>query len=115
VLLLDPLADGERGVVINTASVAAQDGLPGQAAYCASKSAVVGLTLPVARDLMGFGIRVNTIMPGVFATPLMATMPADRREALSATVPFPKRLGHPQEFASLARTDRPANVMIFRY
>jgi NAD(P)-dependent dehydrogenase (short-subunit alcohol dehydrogenase family) len=101
-LLLDPLEDGERGVMINTASVAAQDGLPGQAAYSASKSGVVGLTLPVARDLMGSGIRVNTIMPGVFDTPLMATMPADRREALSATVPFPKRLGHPQEFASLA-------------
>jgi NAD(P)-dependent dehydrogenase (short-subunit alcohol dehydrogenase family) len=101
-LLLDPLEDGERGVIINTASVAAQDGLPGQAAYSASKSGVVGLTLPVARDLMGSGIRVNTIMPGVFDTPLMATMPADRREALSATVPFPKRLGYPQEFASLA-------------
>jgi NAD(P)-dependent dehydrogenase (short-subunit alcohol dehydrogenase family) len=101
-LLLDPLEDGERGVIINTASVAAQDGLPGQAAYSASKSGVVGLTLPVARDLMGSGIRVNTIMPGVFDTPLMATMPADRREALSAAVPFPKRLGYPQEFASLA-------------
>jgi NAD(P)-dependent dehydrogenase (short-subunit alcohol dehydrogenase family) len=101
-LLLDPLEDGERGVIINTASVAAQDGLPGQAAYSASKSAVVGLTLPVARDLMGSGIRVNTIMPGVFDTPLMATMPADRREALGASVPFPKRLGHPREFASLA-------------
>jgi NAD(P)-dependent dehydrogenase (short-subunit alcohol dehydrogenase family) len=101
-LLLDPLEDGERGVIINTASVAAQDGLPGQAAYSASKSGVVGLTLPVARDLMGSGIRVNTIMPGVFDTPLMATMPADRREALGASVPFPKRLGHPREFASLA-------------
>jgi NAD(P)-dependent dehydrogenase (short-subunit alcohol dehydrogenase family) len=101
-LLLDPLEDGERGVIINTASVAAQDGLPGQAAYSASKSGVVGLTLPVARDLMGSGIRVNTIMPGVFDTPLMSSMPADRREALCATVPFPKRLGHPQEFASLA-------------
>jgi NAD(P)-dependent dehydrogenase (short-subunit alcohol dehydrogenase family) len=101
-LTLQPLEDGERGVIINTSSVAAQDGLAGQAAYAASKSGVVGLTLPVARDLMDYGIRVNTILPGVFDTPLMATMPADRRSALAATVPFPKRLGNSREFASLA-------------
>jgi NAD(P)-dependent dehydrogenase (short-subunit alcohol dehydrogenase family) len=100
-LTLEPLEDGERGVIVNTASVAAEDGQAGQAAYSASKSGVVGLTLPVARDLMGSGIRVNTILPGVFDTPLMRTMAAPLREALSASVPFPKRLGYPREFASL--------------
>ncbi len=101
-LTLEPLADGERGVIINTASVAAQDGQAGQAAYAASKAGIVGLTLPIARDLMGNGIRVNTILPGIFDTPLLATAPAHVREALAASVPFPKRLGQPAEYASLA-------------
>jgi NAD(P)-dependent dehydrogenase (short-subunit alcohol dehydrogenase family) len=101
-LTLEPLEDGERGVIVNTASVAAEEGQAGQAAYAASKSGIVGLTLPVARDLMGSGIRVNTILPGIFDTPLMATTPAHVREALAANVPFPKRLGHSREFASLA-------------
>jgi len=101
-LTLDPLEDGERGVVVNTSSVAAEDGQMGQAAYAASKSAIVGLTLPVARDLMNEGIRVNTILPGIFDTPLLATAPAHVREALAATVPFPKRLGQSGEYASLA-------------
>ena len=101
-LSLEPLQDGERGVIINTSSVAAQDGQIGQAAYSASKAGVVGMTLPMARDLMGDGIRVNTIMPGLFNTPLMQGLPDNVKEALSASVPFPKRLGAPEEFASLA-------------
>ncbi|MDO8775834.1 MAG: SDR family NAD(P)-dependent oxidoreductase [Burkholderiaceae bacterium] len=101
-LTLDALADGERGVIINTSSVAAQDGQVGQAAYAASKAAVVGMTLPVARDLMNDGIRVNTIMPGLFNTPLMKGLPENVKEALAASVPFPKRLGEPHEFAALA-------------
>jgi NAD(P)-dependent dehydrogenase (short-subunit alcohol dehydrogenase family) len=100
-LTLEPLDDGERGVIVNTSSVAAEDGQIGQAAYAASKAGVVGLTLPVARDLMSAGIRVNTIMPGVFDTPLMMNMKAPLREALAASVPFPKRLGRPSEYASL--------------
>ena len=99
-----PSADGERGVIINTASVAAQDGQMGQAAYSASKAGVVGMTLPVARDLMNEGIRVNTILPGIFDTPLLAGAPEKVRAALAASVPFPKRLGHPDEFAQLAET-----------
>ena len=101
-LSLDGLEDAERGVIINTASVAAQDGQMGQAAYSASKAGVMGMTLPMARDLMGEGIRVNTIMPGLFDTPLMQGMPEHVREALGASVPFPKRLGQPAEFAQLA-------------
>lgn len=101
-LSLEPLADGERGVIINTSSVAAQDGQIGQAAYTASKAGVVGMTLPIARDLMGEGIRVNTIMPGIFETPLMAGSPEHVRAALAASVPFPKRLGNPDEFAAVA-------------
>jgi len=101
-LTLDPLEDGERGVMINTSSVAAQDGQVGQAAYSASKAGVVGMTLTVARDLMGEGVRVNTIMPGIFETPLMSGAPDHVLESLSASVPFPKRLGKPEEFASLA-------------
>lgn len=101
-LSLDPLADGERGVVVNTASVAAKDGQIGQAAYAASKAGVVGMTLPVARDFNGDGIRVNTISPGIFETPLLAGLPSNVTEALAASVPFPKRLGQPDEFASLA-------------
>jgi len=100
-LTLDALADGERGVIVNTASVAAQDGQIGQAAYSASKAGVVGMTLPIARDLMTEGIRINTILPGIFETPLMASMPENVREALAAAVPFPKRLGLPAEYASL--------------
>ena len=102
ILTLDPLEDGERGVIVNTASVAAEDGQIGQAAYSASKAGIVGLTLPVARDLMGEGIRVNTILPGIFDTPLLRNVPEDVRSALAASVPFPKRLGGPAEFASLA-------------
>lgn len=100
-LTLGPLHDGERGVVINTASVAAQDGQIGQAAYSASKAAIVGMTLPIARDLMNDGIRVNTIMPGLFNTPLLNALPENVHAALSASVPFPKRLGQPSEFAEL--------------
>jgi NAD(P)-dependent dehydrogenase (short-subunit alcohol dehydrogenase family) len=94
--------DGERGVVINTASVAAFDGQIGQAAYSASKAGVAGMTLPLARDLMNFGIRVNTIAPGIFETPMMAGMDQKVQDALAAMVPFPKRLGRPDEYASLA-------------
>ncbi len=101
-LTLEPLEDGERGAIINTASVAAEDGQIGQAAYSASKGGVVGMTLPIARDLMGEGIRVNTILPGIFDTPLMRGMPDPLRDALAASVPFPKRLGIPSEFAALA-------------
>ena len=102
---LDPLDDnGERGAIVNTASVAAQDGQMGQAAYTASKAGIVGMTLPIARDLMGDGIRVNTIMPGIFDTPLLAGAPEHVRAALAASVPFPKRLGIPEEYAHLALT-----------
>jgi NAD(P)-dependent dehydrogenase (short-subunit alcohol dehydrogenase family) len=101
-LTLDPLEHGERGVVINTASVAAQDGQVGQAAYSASKAGVVGMTLTIARDLSNDGIRVNTILPGIFDTPLLQGAPDAVKAALSASVPFPKRLGGPPEFASLA-------------
>ncbi|MBC7726901.1 MAG: SDR family NAD(P)-dependent oxidoreductase, partial [Microbacteriaceae bacterium] len=103
-LTLAPLADNERGAIVNTASVAAQDGQIGQAAYSASKAGVVGLTLPVARDLMGDGIRVNTILPGLFSTPLLLALPGNVLDSLSASVPFPKRLGHPDEFAALVET-----------
>jgi len=99
---LDPLEDGERGVIINTASVAAFDGQIGQAAYSASKAGVVGMTLPIARDLMNAGIRCNTIAPGIFWTPMMAGMDQKVQDALAAMVPFPKRLGKPEEYASLA-------------
>ena len=95
-------AGGERGVIINTASVAAQDGQMGQAAYSASKAGVVGMTLPIARDLAGEGIRVNTILPGIFNTPLLQGAAENVKAALAASVPFPKRLGDPSEYASLA-------------
>ncbi|MEH6756978.1 MAG: SDR family NAD(P)-dependent oxidoreductase [Parasphingorhabdus sp.] len=102
-LTLDPLDEnGERGAMVNTASVAAEDGQMGQAAYSASKGGVVGMTLPIARDLMAEGIRVNTILPGIFDTPLLAGAPENVRDALSASVPFPKRLGQPDEYAKLA-------------
>lgn len=96
-------AGGERGVIVNTASIAAFDGQIGQAAYAASKSGVVGLTLPVARELARFGIRVVTIAPGIFATPMMSAMPQDVQETLGRSVPFPSRLGRPEEFAALVR------------
>ena len=99
---LDPLEDGERGCIVNTASVAAQDGQIGQAAYSASKGGVLAMALPIARDLMNDGIRVNTILPGVFKTPMVAMMPPNVQDALGAQVPFPKRLGKPEEYAQLA-------------
>ncbi len=101
-LTLEPTADGDRGAIVNTASVAAEDGQIGQAAYSASKGGVVGMTLPIARDLSGEGIRVNTILPGIFNTPLLAAAPQNVKDALGAQVPFPKRLGNPEEYASLA-------------
>jgi NAD(P)-dependent dehydrogenase (short-subunit alcohol dehydrogenase family) len=97
-----PNADGERGVVINTASVAAFDGQVGQAAYSASKGGIVGMTLPVARDLAELGVRVVTIAPGIFETPLLGTLPEPVRASLAKQVPFPSRLGQPDEFAALA-------------
>ncbi len=103
-LSLEPQEDGERGVIINTASVAAEDGQMGQAAYSASKGGVVGMTLPIARDLMNEGIRVNTILPGIFNTPLMQSASEAVKAGLAASVPFPKRLGAPPEYAQLALT-----------
>ena len=99
----EPNADGERGIVINTASVAAFDGQVGQAAYSASKGGIVGMTLPVARDLARNGIRVMTIAPGIFDTPLLAGLPEKARISLGEQVPFPSRLGRPEEFAALAK------------
>jgi NAD(P)-dependent dehydrogenase (short-subunit alcohol dehydrogenase family) len=98
----EPLEDGERGVCINTASVAAYDGQIGQVAYSASKGGVVGLTLPAARDLSAAGIRVVTIAPGLFDTPLLAALPPEARESLGRSIPFPPRLGQPAEYAALA-------------
>lgn len=95
-------ADGERGVVINTASVAATDGQIGQVAYSASKGGVLGMTLPIARDLAQSGIRVCTIMPGLFLTPMFDTLPDEAKQSLAASVPFPSRLGNPAEYAALA-------------
>jgi NAD(P)-dependent dehydrogenase (short-subunit alcohol dehydrogenase family) len=103
-MTLEPMADGERGAMVNTASVAAEDGQVGQAAYSASKGGVVGMTLPIARDLASEGIRVNTILPGIFNTPLLAAAPQPVKDALGASVPFPKRLGNPEEYAQLALT-----------
>ena len=102
-LTLEPI-DGERGAIVNTASVAAEDGQMGQAAYSASKGGVVGMTLPIARDLAGDGIRVNTILPGIFNTPLMQFAPEAVKAGLAASVPFPKRLGNAEEYAQLALT-----------
>jgi len=99
---LEPLEDGERGVIVNTASVAAFDGQVGQEAYSASKGGIVGMTLPLARDLAQFGVRVCTIAPGLFLTPLMAQLPQPVQDSLAASIPFPKRLGKPEEFAQLA-------------
>jgi NAD(P)-dependent dehydrogenase (short-subunit alcohol dehydrogenase family) len=102
--------DGERGVIINTASVAAYEGQIGQAAYSASKGGVVGMTLPMARELARFGIRVNTIAPGIFWTPMVDGMPPQVQESLSASIPFPSRLGKPEEFA-----DTVAFILASRY
>jgi NAD(P)-dependent dehydrogenase (short-subunit alcohol dehydrogenase family) len=102
-LTLEPLKDGERGAIVNTASVAAEDGQVGQAAYSASKGGIVAMTLPIARDLMSDGVRVNTILPGLFATPLMLAAPP-AVQGLTASVPFPKRFGDPMEYAGLALT-----------
>lgn len=105
-----PGDDGERGVIINTASVAAYEGQIGQAAYSASKGGVVGMTLPMARELSRFGIRVNTIAPGIFWTPMVDGMPPQVQESLSASIPFPSRLGRPEEFA-----DTVAFIIASRY
>ena len=98
----EPQSDGERGVCVNTASIAAYDGQVGQIAYSASKGGVVAMTLPSARDLAQYGIRVNTIAPGLFDTPLLAALPEEARQKLGAGVPFPGRLGAPAEYAQLA-------------
>ncbi|CAN5353889.1 SDR family NAD(P)-dependent oxidoreductase [soil metagenome] len=102
IVKLEPMTDGERGVIVNTASVAAFDGQVGQEAYAASKGGIVSLTLPLARDLAQFGVRVVTIAPGLFLTPLMAELPQPVQDSLAASIPFPKRLGKPDEFAQLA-------------
>jgi len=101
-LTLDPLDDGERGVIISTASVAAEDGQIGQAAYSASKGGVLAMALPMARDLASEGVRVNTILPGIFQTPMMAGMPQNVQDSLAAGIPFPKRLGTPADYARTA-------------
>lgn len=98
----EPLEDGERGVIVNTASVAAFDGQVGQEAYAASKGGLVSLTLPLARDLAQHGVRVCTIAPGLFLTPLLFKLPEEVQQSLAASIPFPKRLGKPEEFAQLA-------------
>jgi NAD(P)-dependent dehydrogenase (short-subunit alcohol dehydrogenase family) len=98
---LDPLAGGERGVIVNTASIAAFDGQIGQAAYASSKGGVVSMTLPAARELARFGIRVMTVAPGIFRTPMLAGLPQEVQDSLGASVPFPSRLGDPAEFADL--------------
>jgi NAD(P)-dependent dehydrogenase (short-subunit alcohol dehydrogenase family) len=101
---LEPVTpDGGRGVIVSTSSVAASDGQIGQAAYAASKAGILGITLPIARDLSGYGIRVMAIMPGLFNTPMFESVPEDFRKALEAGVPFPSRLGRPQEYAQLVR------------
>jgi NAD(P)-dependent dehydrogenase (short-subunit alcohol dehydrogenase family) len=98
----DPLEDGERGVIIMTSSVAAYDGQVGQEAYAASKGGLTSLTLPLARDLSQFGVRVMTIAPGLFMTPLLFKLPEEVQQSLAAAIPFPKRLGKAEEFAGLA-------------
>jgi NAD(P)-dependent dehydrogenase (short-subunit alcohol dehydrogenase family) len=97
----EPMDDGERGLIVNTASIAAFDGQIGQLAYSASKGGVVGMTLPAARDLAAVGIRVVTIAPGTFDTPMLAMLPDTQRQALAAEIPFPKRLARPDEYAAL--------------
>ncbi len=109
--LNEPNADGERGLVVSTASVAAFEGQIGQASYSASKGGIVAMTLPIARELARFGIRVNTIAPGIFMTPMMAGLPEEIQQSLAAQVPFPPRLGRPEEFADLVASIY-ANTMI---
>jgi NAD(P)-dependent dehydrogenase (short-subunit alcohol dehydrogenase family) len=99
--MLPPLADGERGVIVSTASVAAFEGQIGQAAYAASKGGIAALTIPAARELSQFGIRVLAIAPGIFATPMLKALPQEAQDSLGASVPFPQRLGEPREFAEL--------------
>ena len=101
---IDAVNPGCRGVIINTASIAAMDGQIGQAAYAASKGAVVSMTLPLARDLSSLGVRVNTIAPGLFLTPMLEGLPESVQNDLASTVPFPKRLGNPDDYASLVET-----------
>ena len=103
-LTLDPLPEGDRGAMVNTASVAAEDGQIGQVAYTASKAGIVGMTLTIARDLSNDGIRINTILPGIFDTPLLGRAPEAVKAGLAAQVPFPRRLGLPDEYAQLAHT-----------
>jgi NAD(P)-dependent dehydrogenase (short-subunit alcohol dehydrogenase family) len=103
-MTLGELEDGERGAMVVTSSVAAEDGQIGQVAYAASKAAVMGMTLPIARDFMQEGIRINAIQPGIFATPLLAGLPQKAQDSLAASVPFPKRLGRPEEYAGLVLT-----------
>jgi NAD(P)-dependent dehydrogenase (short-subunit alcohol dehydrogenase family) len=103
-MTLGELEDGERGAMVVTSSVAAEDGQIGQVAYAASKAAVMGMTLPIARDFMQEGIRINAIQPGIFATPLLAGLPQKAQDSLAASVPFPKRLGQPEEYAGLVLT-----------
>ena len=100
---LDPLLDGERGIIVCTASVAAYEGQIGQAAYAASKGGIVGLVMPAAREFAQFGIRVNAIAPGIFATPMLQALPEQAQQSLAAAVPFPKLLGQPPQFAALVR------------
>jgi NAD(P)-dependent dehydrogenase (short-subunit alcohol dehydrogenase family) len=114
---LAPLEDGERGVIVSTASVAAYEGQIGQAAYSASKGGIVSLTLPAARELSQFGIRVNAIAPGIFMTPMLAALPEDVQKSLAASVPFPKLLGKPEQFADLVMhivTNRYLNGEVIR-
>ena len=103
-MTLNPLEDGERGVIVNTASVAAVEGQVGQVAYSAGKGGIVGMTLTIARDLANEGIRINTILPGIFNTPPLERLPGKIRDNLNASVPFPKRMGQPDEYADLAET-----------
>lgn len=113
----EPGEDGERGIVVNTASVAAYDGQIGQAAYSASKGGIVGMTLPIARDLASVGVRVVTIAPGLFFTPMMASIPEEARDSLGQQVPFPSRLGKPEEYAELVTsivTNRMLNGEVIR-
>ncbi len=114
---LDPLEDGERGVIVNTASIAAYEGQVGQAAYAASKGGVVGMTLPAARELARAGVRVMTIAPGLFHTPMVAQLPPEVQQSLGASVPYPPRLGMPEEFAALVEhiaTNRFLNGEVIR-
>ena len=103
---LDPLEDGERGVIVNTASIAAYEGQVGQPAYAASKAGVIGMTLPAARELARFGVRVVTIAPGLFHTPMVEGLPAEAQQGLADSVPFPQRLGLPEEYAGTGGAHR---------